>query len=108
MTLLCKYGCQTAIKFDNDRISANGRKIPLNKDDTPHRCPKRTSSYNKRTIRCNYCNEQITFDNNIKSKSGKKIPLNLDRSYHNCPKSPFNLSERSTNNNKESKKENDS
>jgi hypothetical protein len=91
MILLCKYGCQTAIKFDNNRTGPKGRKIPLNKDGTPHDCPKRTSSY-ERTIICNYCNEQITFDDNIKSKSGKKIPLNTDKTYHNCPKNPFNLS----------------
>ncbi len=103
MTYFCKYGCNTPIKFDNKRISAKGKKIPLNEDGKPHRCPKRPSS----TIPCNYCTQPITFDDNRKSSSGKKIPLNLDGSNHNCPKSQFNLAS-STNNNKESKKENGS
>jgi hypothetical protein len=106
----CKYGCQTAIKFDNRRVSAKEIKIPLNLDGSPHDCPKRPSSYNKGTITCKYCTQPITFDNNIKSKSGKKIPLNLDGTYHNCPRSAFNLSQRDANDddNNDTKKENDS
>jgi hypothetical protein len=41
----CKYGCQTAIKFDNSRVSAKGIKIPLNLDGSPHDCP--SSPFNK-------------------------------------------------------------
>ncbi len=107
MTSLCRNGCQTLIKFDNSRISPNGKKIPLNLDDTIHDCPKRPSSYYKGTITCKYCTQPITFDDNIKSKNGKKIPLNLEGSNHNCPNSPFNLAS-STSNNKERKKENGS
>ena len=107
MTSLCRNGCQTLIKFDNSRISPNGKKIPLNLDDTIHDCPKRPSSYNKGTITCKYCIQPITFDDNIKSKSGKKIPLNLEGSNHNCPKSPFNLLQRDANDNSDTKKENE-
>ena len=94
MTIICKYGCQTAIKFDNRQVSAKGIKIPLNLDGSPHDCPKRPSLSNKGTITCKYCTQSITFDNNIKAKSGKKIPLNIDGSNHNCPKSPYNVSKR--------------
>ena len=41
----CKYGCQTAIKFDNTRVSAKGIKIPLNLDGSTHDCPR--SPFNK-------------------------------------------------------------
>jgi hypothetical protein len=99
MTLLCKYGCQTAIKFDNSRIITNGRKIPLNLDDTLHSCPKRIS-YHQGTIKCNYCDQRIAFDDYIKAKSEKKIPLNIDATYHDCPQSPFSLSKRDANKNK--------
>jgi hypothetical protein len=102
MTLYCKYGCQTPIKFDNSRIGSNGKKIPLNlDDDTIHDCPKRLSLSNKGTLTCKYCTQPITFDNNIKAKSGKMIPLNPDKSYHNCAKSPYSLSKRHVLDNKQ-------
>ena len=88
MVLLCRYGCQTAIKFDNNRIGPNGRKIPLNTDGSPHQCPKRLPL----TIACKHCGQQITFDDKIKADSGKMIPLNPDGTYHNCAKAPFNMS----------------
>jgi hypothetical protein len=31
----CKYGCGTAIRFDDNQVSASGLKIPLNLDGTP-------------------------------------------------------------------------
>jgi hypothetical protein len=107
LTIICKYGCQTAIKFDNSRVTAKGIKIPLNLDGSSHDCPKRPSSYNKGTITCKYCTQPVTFDNNIKAKSGKKIPLDLNGSYHNCLKNPFNLAKRDANdyNNSDTKKE---
>jgi hypothetical protein len=92
LSLFCKYGCQSPIKFDNSRISANGKKIPLNMDGTPHDCTSRRLAYNRRTIACKYCIQQITFDENVKADSGKMIPLNPDGTYHNCAKAPFNLS----------------
>lgn len=105
LSLLCKYGCQSPIKFDNSRISANGRKIPLNMDGTPHDCTSKRLAYNRRTIPCKYCTQQITFDEKVKADSGKMIPLNPDGTYHNCAKAPFNLS-KSMNNNKETENEN--
>ena len=99
MTLSCNNGCGTPIKFDNKRIGPKGKKIPLNEDRTPHRCPKRPSSL----IQCRYCSQPIRFDENVKAESGKMIPLNPDASYHDCPQSPFNLS-KNTNNNNDSKK----
>jgi hypothetical protein len=92
LSLFCKYGCQTPIKFDNSQISANGKKIPLNLDGTPHDCTSKRLAYNRRTIACKYCTQQITFDENVKADSGKMIPLNPDGAYHNCAKAPFNLS----------------
>ena len=116
MTIICKYGCQTPIKFDLSRVSARGIKIPLNLDGTLHDCPN--SPFNKakqlqqinnnndtRSINCKYCSQQITFNDNIISRKGRKIPLNLDGSNHNCPQNPFNLSKRDANDNKDSKKE---
>lgn len=97
MTIICKHGCRTAIKFDNSRVTAKGVKISLNLDGSPHDCPKRPLLSNKGTITCKYCTQPITCDNNIKAKSGKKIPLNLNRSYHNCLKNPFNLAKRDAN-----------
>jgi hypothetical protein len=98
----CKYGCQTAIKFDNSRVTAKGVKIPLNLDGTLHDCPNGPFNKTKqlheidgnnnttRTITCKYCNQQITFNDNIISERGKKIPLNPDGSHHSCPQRPFN------------------
>ena len=96
----CKYGCQTAIKFDNSRVSAKGIKIPLNLDGSPHDCP--SSPFNKakqrheihnndvsRTIPCKYCSQQIMFNDKITSVRGRKIPLNIDGSNHNCPQNPL-------------------
>jgi hypothetical protein len=90
--ILCKYECGAPIKFDVNRVSPKGKKIPLNLDDTPHDCPKRP--YNRGTKPCNYCGRQITFNDNITAESGKRIPLNPDTSYHDCPKNPFNQAKR--------------
>ena len=100
LSLFCKYGCQSPIKFDNSRISANGKKIPLNMDGNPHDCTSKRLAYNRRTIACKYCTQQITFDEKVKADSGKMIPLNpdgtyhncADGTYHNCAKAPFNMS----------------
>jgi hypothetical protein len=106
----CKYGCQTAIKFDKNQVSARGVKIPLNLDGTPHDCPR--SPFNKakhgqeidintiRTITCKYCGQQITFNNKITSARGRKIPLNGDGSNHNCRNNFFNQVDRRNNDKK--------
>lgn len=103
----CKYGCQTRIKFDDNRVSASGRKIPLNLDGRPHDCTNRP--YNRRrqllvqipkaeskrdAKLCRYCNQPITFDDCIKAPSGKRIPLNVDRSHHECAYNQYNLARR--------------
>jgi hypothetical protein len=99
--ILCKYGCQTPIKFDLSRVSARGIRIPLNLDGSAHDCPLRQFNKTKqlqrinnndiiRTINCKYCDQQISFSDNIRSERGKKIPLNPDGSHHNCPQRPFN------------------
>ena len=103
--IFCKYGCQTAIKFDNSRVSRRGIKIPLNLDGTLHDCP--SSPFNKakqlqrtkyndvtRSINCKYGSQQITFNDNITSRKGRKIPLNIDGSNHNCPNNSFNQARR--------------
>jgi hypothetical protein len=105
LTIICKYGCQTAIKFDNSRVTAKGIKIPLNLDGTLHDCPN--SPFNKakqlqrinnndvtRTITCKYCGQQIMLNDKITSERGRKIPLNINGSNHSCPKSPYNVSKR--------------
>ena len=110
MTTICKFGCGASIKFDNNRVSRRGIKIPLNLDGTLHDCPN--SPFNKakqlqrinnnnttRTITCKYCNQQITFNDNITSERGKKIPLNPDGSHHNCLQHPFNQTTSGSNNN---------
>lgn len=114
MTIICKYGCQTPIKFDNNRVSTRGIKIPLNLDGTLHDCPN--SPFNKakqryeidnnnttRTITCKYCGQQITFNDKITSARGRKIPLNIDGSNHNCRNNSFNQADRRNNDNNEIK-----
>jgi hypothetical protein len=44
----CRYGCGTLIHFENHNVSNNGRKIPLEGDNTPHDCP--FSPYNKKRV----------------------------------------------------------
>jgi hypothetical protein len=110
LTIICKYGCQTTIKFDNSRVSLKGIKIPLNLDGTAHNCPsspfnkakQRHEIYNNtiRTITCRYCGQQITFDDKITSARGRKIPLNVDGSNHNCTNNPFNKTSRNGSENK--------
>ena len=92
--IVCKYGCQTPIKFDINRVSKNGKKIPLNLDSTPHDCENRP--YNNGTRSCYYCSGLITFSDSITAESGKRIPLNPDSSLHDCPKSPFNQAKAAT------------
>jgi hypothetical protein len=99
----CRYGCQRPIKFDNNRVSANGLKIPLNLDGSPHDCanrpynrrkqlsvqtPKSSSKWNVKP--CKYGNQPITFDDGVRAASGKRIPLNANGSHHECPKNPYN------------------
>ena len=110
---MCKFGCQIPIKFDNSRVSAKGKKIPLNVDGSPHDCP--SSPFNKAkqrheidnnttsTITCRYCSQQIRFDDKIISVRGRKIPLNIDGSNHNCRNNSFNQVDRRNNDNKEIK-----
>ena len=63
--------------------------IPLNLDNTPHKCPNR--SYKRDSIRtCNYCKQKITFHENRKSPNGRKIPLNLNETIHDCILNPYN------------------
>lgn len=38
--MYCNSGCGTEIHFDDDVISKNGKKIPLEGDNRPHNCPK--------------------------------------------------------------------
>jgi hypothetical protein len=90
--ILCKYGCGDPIKFDVNRVSRNGKKIPLNLDGTAHDCSKRP--YNNGIRSCYYCSELITFSNSITAESGKMIPLNPDSSLHDCAKNPFNQTKR--------------
>ena len=42
----CRYGCGTLIHFEDNVISSNGRKVPLEGDNTPHNCP--FSLYNQK------------------------------------------------------------
>ena len=42
----CLYGCGALIHFEDHVVSSNGRKIPLEGDNTPHNCP--FSPYNER------------------------------------------------------------
>lgn len=112
--ILCKFGCQTAIKFHSSQISVTGKKIPLNQDGTPHNCPLRPFNKLKQiqqthnnaarsAITCKYCSQQITFKESIASARGKKIPLNSDGSHHDCPQRPFNQARSSSNSKKEMK-----
>lgn len=40
--IICRLGCGTRIKFDDKRLSINGKMIPLNfSDNLPHNCPLR-------------------------------------------------------------------
>jgi hypothetical protein len=103
----CKYGCQTPIKFDDNRVSASGLKIPLNLDGTPHdyanrpynrrrqllmQIPKSSSKWDVKP--CKYCSQPITFDDSVRAPSGKRIPLNPDGSHHECPYNQYNLTTR--------------
>jgi hypothetical protein len=85
---LCKFGCGISIRFDPAVVS-NQRMIPLNLDNTPHRCPNRM--YKNDSVRtCNYCGGRITFHEDRKARSGRKIPLNPDDTIHDCKLNPFN------------------
>jgi hypothetical protein len=104
----CRYCCGTPIKFDDNRVSASGLKIPLNLDGTPHDCANRPFNKRKQPVvqtpkpsrkwdvkPCKYCYQPITFDDSVRAPSGKKIPLNADGSHHECPNSPYNVARRS-------------
>jgi hypothetical protein len=90
--ILCMFGCGTPLKFDVNRVSRNGKKIPLNLDGTPHDCAYRP--YNNGRRSCYYCSGLITFSDTIIAESGKRIPLNPDNSLHDCQKNPFNQAKR--------------
>jgi hypothetical protein len=100
---LCRYGCQTPIKFDNNELSASGVKIPLNLDGTQHDCANRPYNRRKQMLAqtpklwgkwnikpCKYCSQPITFDDSVRATSGKRIPLNADGSHHECAKKSYN------------------
>jgi len=105
---VCRYGCQTPIKFDDKRVRLNGLKTPLNLDDTSHNCVSRP--YNRRRQQlltqipkgnnewsikaCKYCGQPITFNDNVRAPSGRRIPLNPNGSHHECPYNQYNLSRR--------------
>ena len=81
----CK-DCAQLLYFDNNVVSPNNRRIPLNvANKSPHQCPKR-----KFSIPCRDCRVPIYFDDARLSKNGKKIPLNAsDGLPHDCLKREF-------------------
>lgn len=59
MALTCFRNCGTEIYFDDTKVTKNGKKIPLEMDGSPHRCPM--STYKKPT------KAKVGFDYNKKN-----------------------------------------
>jgi hypothetical protein len=82
------YKCDEEIRFDEQVRSANGKHIPLDIYDNPHRCEDidPISGYdNSIKRRCYKCGRDIFFDQNVVSRSGKCIPLEWETGdRHQC------------------------
>jgi hypothetical protein len=80
------YYCDNPIAFDNDHLSKNGKKIPLNLDLSIHDCVEKYTEKNKdfKPIRCNVCELEIIFlPDRINQITGHKIPIDPDTlKYH--------------------------
>jgi hypothetical protein len=65
--------CGIELLLDDAVLSSNGKQIPLERNFTPHKCPKRA----KIIFKCqNGCGANITFREYAITDSGKHIPLN--------------------------------
>ena len=69
----CLYGCGALIHFEDHVVSSNGRKIPLEGDNTPHNCP--FSPYNERKTQHNLLSSS-SIDEIELIENAKKIILN--------------------------------
>jgi hypothetical protein len=68
--IFCRYGCGTRIAFDDEIVSFNNKKIPLNfLNHKPHKCPKRINSYKKTHVQT--------------SQPHHDIQINQNKDYHN-------------------------
>lgn len=55
---MCFRNCGIEIQFDNTKVSRSGKKIPLEMDGTPHKCPM--SDYGRKKSR--HAALGVTFD----------------------------------------------
>jgi hypothetical protein len=82
---LCYY-CNNPITFDDDHLSKNGKKIPLNLDLSTHDCIEKYTEVNKnfKPIKCTVCQLDIIFlPDRVNKITGHKIPIDPDTlKYH--------------------------
>lgn len=78
------YYCNNPITFDDDYLSKNGKKIPLNLDMTYHDCVEKYTSSDFKPVKCNVCQLDIIFlPDRINALTGHKIPVDPDTlKYH--------------------------
>jgi hypothetical protein len=69
----CRYGCGALIHFEDHVVSSNGRKIPLEGDNTPHNCP--FSLYNERKSQHNLSSSSSSRIDEIELIGNNAIPI---------------------------------
>ncbi|HKG87946.1 MAG TPA: hypothetical protein VKA95_06435 [Nitrososphaeraceae archaeon] len=79
----CRY-CETEIIFSDLHINPSGKKIPLNLNETPHRC-NGWLVQNRKYYPCRKCQKPIYFDDHQKTDKGKWIPISKSSGLpHQC------------------------
>ncbi|HEY7079715.1 MAG TPA: hypothetical protein VH500_08440 [Nitrososphaeraceae archaeon] len=91
--LSCRY-CNNEITFSDQKVSKNGKKIPLDPETfNIHQCKQSSKVWSREHhLLCRSCKTTlIYFDDRFISDSGKKVPLDKTTNKpHNCLENLYN------------------